>query len=1240
MAKWQGTPVPNTGYVDKVYFNTNLNFDEVVKILDELTYVSLEDSNPPVDSYFVLCSSNEEGEYIFIDKFSDGNYSIGNASDNIFATEEIPYGDSKYIGWNPFIPNSIVINSEVANADLYSNIPAGLENDKLASLFSTTPFVQEKVTLNSFLTSIADAIRSKKGTTDKINASNFASEIESIESGSGGGGSATVTVPAGWQGTTVPNSGTVENVYFNTELSVEEVVKILEQLEYNDSREYYNILVDTNGNSLYAQTNGGQYMIWFYSSESGNNIPYYASFEYNNNDESFIGWNTNISNMQLEINAEVTNYTSWEAETGHQNNMLSSIFSTTPFVMTEEEITTLTGDYDGSKVIISNIEPHWQGTPVPNSGYVENVYFNTNLSVEEVTNIINKEFDPEHTGGNTTYLLYNENSETNDYIEIYMNSSYWNRLYFDITLYTSNGFNGYVFSLDNRYDDISGTNFTGWNPSFSNPLPINLEVMNQRYNEPVGTKNHIISSLFSLTPFEYKDEEEASTINLKEYIKEQKLPLQLKLDLPEQPNALVELLNKTRSCSYLFAYYDQSNIPNLLNYDDTKDVSNFSHMYYNCSQVTTLPELDTSNGTDFSYMYSGCSNVTSFQELNTSNGTNFAGMYQGCSSATTLPEIDTRYGGDFSHMYEGCSNVTSFPEIDTSRGNDFSHMYEDCSNVTALPELDTSNGTDFSYMYSGCSNVTSFQELNTSNGTNFSYMYSGCKATSFPKIDTSRGIDFSWMYANCSKATTLPEISTLRGINFSNMYFSCKATSFPKIDTSRGIDFSHMYNGCSSATTLPEIDTRYGTNFSYMYSGCKVTSFPEIDTRNGTDFPHMYAYCSKATSFPEINTSNGTNFYFMYQNCSSVEFLPKLNTDKAKTIDLLFSGCNKLKKMDISNYNITNAYGVCENCYSLKVVIIRSVGENYHISNSMFLNCYHILGTTNATYNPEGLQDGYVYIPRDMIETLSSKTNWSQLQIRALEDYTVDGTTTGEFIVPRAIPEDCVEILTDKKFAMDEPDTQTISMSLKEFINIPSVNVISDNENIVVSNINATLNAITFDITKPAEECSANIEVTISGDLDMSYSFNVKYYTYTEPTYEVKAIDGVTYGFELNSNGYYESTNAGKTYSYSMCYIDINNPNTDGTAKIVLDCINYAEAGADYAIISKLDSPLDADDSVTENDEKVILQSFKQLNSKNVQEVSCVLPNGNHTMYIKYKKDSWRDSYNDSFQFKVRFEVA
>ena len=41
---------------------------------------------------------------------------------------------------------------------------------------------------------------------------------------------------------------------------------------------------------------------------------------------------------------------------------------------------------------------------------------------------------------------------------------------------------------------------------------------------------------------------------------------------------------------------------------------------------------------------------------------------------------------------------------------------------------------------------------------------------------------------------------------------------------------------------------------------------------------------------------------------------------------------------------------------------------------------------------------GYIYVPRAMVDTLKSATNWSTYatQIRALEDYTVDGTITGE----------------------------------------------------------------------------------------------------------------------------------------------------------------------------------------------------------------------------------------------------
>lgn len=41
---------------------------------------------------------------------------------------------------------------------------------------------------------------------------------------------------------------------------------------------------------------------------------------------------------------------------------------------------------------------------------------------------------------------------------------------------------------------------------------------------------------------------------------------------------------------------------------------------------------------------------------------------------------------------------------------------------------------------------------------------------------------------------------------------------------------------------------------------------------------------------------------------------------------------------------------------------------------------------------------GYIYVPSALVDSYKAATNWSTYaaQFRALEDYTVDGTTTGE----------------------------------------------------------------------------------------------------------------------------------------------------------------------------------------------------------------------------------------------------
>ena len=87
-----------------------------------------------------------------------------------------------------------------------------------------------------------------------------------------------------------------------------------------------------------------------------------------------------------------------------------------------------------------------------------------------------------------------------------------------------------------------------------------------------------------------------------------------------------------------------------------------------------------------------------------------------------------------------------------------------------------------------------------------------------------------------------------------------------------------------------------------------------------------------------------------------------------------------------------------ESCYILTAVILRSEIVCNLVNTAAFLDCYHLLGTVNKTYNPDGLKDGYIYVPASLVDSYKTATNWTTFadQFRALEDYTVDGTITGE----------------------------------------------------------------------------------------------------------------------------------------------------------------------------------------------------------------------------------------------------
>lgn len=157
------------------------------------------------------------------------------------------------------------------------------------------------------------------------------------------------------------------------------------------------------------------------------------------------------------------------------------------------------------KVISEEIEKNKyeavQGTAVPNTGYVENVYFNIDLSVDEVINYL-YELAP-YVDSNQIWLL---NDNTDNFIFIGIED--FNTQAFAIVMLDgiSSSSNRLVIFANNMIDNSDGQiDFNGWNPSFDGVIEINHDVYNyliDANNPNVGLGNQLIPNLFSITPFE------------------------------------------------------------------------------------------------------------------------------------------------------------------------------------------------------------------------------------------------------------------------------------------------------------------------------------------------------------------------------------------------------------------------------------------------------------------------------------------------------------------------------------------------------------------------------------------------------------------------------------------------------------------------------------------------------------------------------------------------------------------
>lgn len=203
-------------------------------------------------------------------------------------------------------------------------------------------------------------------------------------------------------------------------------------------------------------------------------------------------------------------------------------------------------------------------------------------------------------------------------------------------------------------------------------------------------------------------------------------------------------------------------------------------------------------------------------------------------------------------------------------------------------------------------------------------------------------------------------------------------------DTSNYTDFRYMYYSCRKLVHINCHDTRNATTIEYMLNTCdSLEDDLTFDLQNCTKANGAFQQAKKVKKIILKNTSKMQSFYGTFQSCENLEYLSQLDLTSCTDISWGFRDAKKLKYLDLKNYNFSTE-GATNQAFS-------GIGTRYLIIRS-FLDNYILGSNSKMPYNMK------ILVPREWIETLKSATNWSSHgdYIFAIEDYTIDGTTTGE----------------------------------------------------------------------------------------------------------------------------------------------------------------------------------------------------------------------------------------------------
>lgn len=361
---------------------------------------------------------------------------------------------------------------------------------------------------------------------------------------------------------------------------------------------------------------------------------------------------------------------------------------------------------------------------------------------------------------------------------------------------------------------------------------------------------------------------------------------------------------------------------------------------------------------------------------------------------------------------------------------------------------------------------------------------------------------------------------------------------------------------------------------------------------------------SKKVKSMGTNGSSNTGHFGLCRALSDAEFPPI-----SQISGNMFGGCRLIKKLTFGNpANIAVAsFAECESLKTFDFLQTEAVPQL----------------SVSGAFPSELPKDYEILVRGELYPMWKRATNWSAVASHI--------KPVGEYI-----------FLEQGGSITLEPSEKTTVYLVYETSNgdyAENVSVNVSHPNLVsLTQPTITNDTIYFDVT--ALDTVGDVTITVSADLGgkrLTSETNISVFDVSALNYRVEAVEGATYGFVYNEDGWWESTNQGVTNSYSLCKIVFN---VEEGQRVYLDCISYGDQYYSFGIVSKLDTALSKSYNTDSSD--LYQRSFYADLSPNVRTIDygrfLAAGAGEHFIYAKYKKQSGGRPNNDSLQFRLRIE--